>query len=94
MKTLLSEIEDEVTGLKEEVEDYESEYPDVIPEDYYEDYTSAVDSYNEQLDTYNEEYDKYISEIDNYNEKVEEANAVAKEIGSTYYVVPMPGGKH
>lgn len=91
---LLTEIDGELTGSKEEVDSYESDFPEGIPEEYYEDYTSAVNGYNEQLDTYNIEYDKYSSEIDSYNEKVEEANAVSEDIGSTWYVVPMPGGKH
>jgi hypothetical protein len=39
------------------------------------------------------EINDYKRKIDEYNKNVEEANKLAKEIGTTWYVVPVPGHK-
>jgi hypothetical protein len=56
-------------------------------------YNKLVDEYNMKLGAYNQQYDDYKKRITSYNDKVNEANSIAKKIGSTWYVVPIPVGK-
>lgn len=57
------------------------------------DYNSLVDEHNAKIANYNVIYNEYKRGIDQYNLHVNEANELAKSIGSTWYVVPIPGGK-
>lgn len=52
-----------------------------------------VDKYNLELPSYNSLNKQYSQKIDEYNMKVNEANNLSKEIGSTWYVVPIHGKK-
>jgi chromosome segregation ATPase len=90
----LTSKEDDLSSLKEEVETYESDYPDGVPEEYYDEYRQKVNDYNSQLTDYKDQYSTYQNELGSYNEKVKEANALAKKIGSTWYIVPVPGRGH
>jgi multidrug resistance efflux pump len=57
-------------------------------------YNRLVDDYNMKLGAYNQQYDDYEKRLNSYNQKVNEANELAKKIGSTWYVIPVPVGKH
>lgn len=57
-------------------------------------YNDLVDKLNSDIDLYTSNYRKYEYKISAYNKKVEEANELAEKIGSTWYVVPIPIGKH
>ncbi|WP_219811174.1 hypothetical protein [Bacillus thuringiensis] len=48
---------------------------------------------SDQQVTDDELYTLYKTNIDTYNQKVNEANDLAKEIGSTWILVPIPGKK-
>lgn len=57
-------------------------------------YNHLVDQYNVQLASYTADIDNYNSKLPAFNSKVEEANNLAKSVGSTWYLVPIPTGKH
>jgi predicted ATPase len=40
------------------------------------------------------QYQNYSETLDMYNAKVKQYNELAKDVGTTWYVVPIPGGKH
>jgi len=56
-------------------------------------YNSLVDPYNSTYDAYVANINQYNASLPSYNAKAEEANKLAKNIGSTYYIVPLPTSK-
>lgn len=51
-----------------------------------------IDRYNSNLPAYKISYDKYSTKLISYNLEVNNANELAKKIGSTYYLLPIPVG--
>jgi len=86
-----------INKLKSDIQLIENRYPRGIPSNIYNnyiqlinDYNSLVDTYNSTLNKYNSKYEDYSHQIDKYNAMVVEANNLAKKIGTTWYVVPVP----
>ena len=55
-------------------------------------YNELVGKYNTELESYKANLANYNARIDPLNTKVSQANALAKEIGTTSYLVPVPAG--
>lgn len=51
-----------------------------------------IDKYNNYLPAYNADFDQYSSKLVSYNLKVDRANELSNKVGSTYYILPIPGG--
>lgn len=60
----------------------------------YDAHDSLVDPYNSLRNKYLSDVAAYNSKLPAYNAKVEEVNKLAESVGSTWYVVPIPTGKH
>jgi curved DNA-binding protein CbpA len=56
-------------------------------------YNANVDRYNSMLNKYNSLYSSYESKLDAYNTKVDQYNTLADEIGTEWYIVPVPKSK-
>ncbi|MBD1382413.1 hypothetical protein [Metabacillus arenae] len=99
----LVDLENEISGIESEMEEiesiidsYESDYPDGLPEEEYQDYLDTIDNYNSLLQDYeslmrdyDSEYATYLDSIDFFNEKVVEAEGLAEEVGSTWVILPV-----
>lgn len=57
------------------------------------DHNNLVDKYNVEISLYRANYSRYSQDLESYNLNVNEANKLAKEVGTTWYVVPIPRGK-
>ena len=98
----IKEINSEKNPIGLHLKKIEEQFPNGIPSNIYASYKSSVSHYNElvrthnaMLQMYNAIYEKYSAEIDNYNMDVKKANALAKKIGGTWYLIPIPiPGKH
>lgn len=97
IENTLDQSEVEMTNLRKQIESVEAKYPDGIPAALYNDYSHTIEqhnvrvsSYNVTLGQYNVLYEDYTVRIAQYNSQVEEVNALAKKIGTTWYVVPVP----
>lgn len=96
MRQDLEVLNDRLLDLDSTIVEYENSYPDGIPEEYYEDYTSSIELYNSILAEYedlyesqNLEYQDYNESINKFNKKVKEAELLAKDVGSTWIVLPI-----
>ncbi|PGK51841.1 hypothetical protein CN918_29045 [Priestia megaterium] len=85
----LKAVQAKAESLKEEVDGYEIDYPQGIPEELYGDYEMLVDEYNGLVDEFDTMNIDYEDQIEGYNKKVETANDLAEEVGSTWYIVPV-----
>jgi outer membrane murein-binding lipoprotein Lpp len=99
MMTSLGESEQRAARLREEIESIERRYTSGLPEPEFESYTEKVARFNEAARIHNSTIDRfesarqeYETTIAAYNERVEEANALAKTAGTTFYLIPVPGG--
>ncbi|MDB5166851.1 MAG: hypothetical protein JWM37_923 [Candidatus Saccharibacteria bacterium] len=79
--------EAQLTALDKKITDEEETADD-------ETYNNDVAAYNKLVDLYKADIDAYNKQIPAYNAKVTEANELAKKVGSTWYVVPLPTNKH
>jgi len=92
----------QIEAVKAGIKAVEKANPRGIPEDKYAAYSRSVRYHNELVEAHNQKvaeqqvvHGDYSSRVDQFNGLVEEANSLAKKIGGTWYVVPMPraGGK-
>jgi multidrug resistance efflux pump len=86
--------------LKSGLDLIEVRYPSGIPSEAYDPYKQSVTRYNELVNAhnaiiqnYNTLYAAYSGQVDAYNQKVTQFNTLAKDIGSTWYVIPVPCGR-
>ncbi len=93
----LDSYEARISDLKSHIRAIEVSYPNGAPSAVYADYqrmlaehNSMIAPYNSNLSQFKAMYADYSSRVDRYNTKVDEANALAKKIGSTWVVVPVP----
>lgn len=96
----ISRVKARMESLKSDIDRVEMRYSDTVPSSEFarynrniDDYNDLVSDYNVTLGAYQQLFDEYERKIADYNLKVKEANALAEKIGSTWYVVPIPGGK-
>ncbi len=95
--------ESEINRLKTGLIAIEGRYPGGIPSAVYTAYSRDVDrhnalarSYNASLARYKTLYAGYSAQVNRFNTMVDQANALANRVGSTWYIVPVPGvrGSH
>ena len=98
LKNEIREADEKGRKLKEWIDSVEQEFSAGIPEYLFATYKKAVKlfnesaaKHNESLSAYNAVYQGYSAQIDAHNRKVEQANTLAKSVGSTWYLVPVPG---
>jgi uncharacterized protein YukE len=72
----IKDMEDELEGLADDIDYYESQY-NLTPNDSY------ANSYNDAVDEYNDLYNKYDRAINEYNDLVEEYNALSQSSVNT-----------
>lgn len=87
----IDSLETQLKSLEADIRKSES-YINSIDQ-YSSDYNNLVDQYNAKISRYNSLYSDYENSINQYNTHVNEANELAKKIGSTWYIVPIPGSK-
>jgi septal ring factor EnvC (AmiA/AmiB activator) len=100
LKTLIASSEQSsatIAGLRAHVQRIEDQYPSGIPQSMYPSYVKLVDQcnllvagHNLDIARYNSLYEDYSQRIERYNALVKEANATSKQIGGTWYVIPVP----
>ena len=85
---LLSEIEANLGGLNQGIQEFEAAYPDGIPEELFAGYEDQVTRYNRMVTTYNEAvarydliFEAYSGRVTRYNLLVNEANQLAFQVG-------------
>jgi hypothetical protein len=88
----------EISRLKSSITGIENRYPAGIPTTLYAGYSRDVDrhntlarAHNASLAQYEALYAAYSARVDGFNSMVDSANALAKSIGGTWYIVPVPG---
>ncbi len=103
MRHQLKESSSKIKNLKSRVELFEQSYPQGVPANIYNGYSRSVAEYNARIGFYNAtlaQYDvlyaDYSKQVEHYNGRVAEANVLAQKIGTTYYLLPVPGhaGSH
>jgi hypothetical protein len=90
-----------IAGLRTRADRIEEQYPSGIPRSIYPSYSELVDqcnllvaSHNANIARYNALYEDYSQRIERYNALVKEANATAKQIGGTWYIIPVPAPRY
>jgi cell division protein FtsB len=90
-----------IANLKSRVHTIEQQYPSGIPPSIYYSYSQLIDqcnslvaSHNETIARYNALYDDYSQRVERYNAIVKDSNAIARQIGVTWYVIPVPAPRY
>ena len=99
MTASLGESKQGAARLHAEIQALESRYASGIPQSEFEDYAERVARYNAMAQAYNtavESFEsariEYEAAIAAYNARVDEANKLAESAGTTWYLIPAPGG--
>lgn len=99
MTASLGESKQGAARLQAEIAVIESRYASGIPESEFHDYAEKVARYNAAAQTHNSSVERfesvrgeYEATIAAYNARVEQANELAKSAGTTWYLLPVPGG--
>lgn len=98
MQVRINILKDSMNQIKTEVNVIESKYPSGVPSEIYSHYKYQVNNYNNKarefndiLEKFNPIYEEYLDDLESTNSKINEANILSKEIGGTWYVIPIPG---
>lgn len=93
-KILLEQQEAVINSDEERLLDIQAEMDSYEAQGLTGAYNSLVDTHNALLDSIEVSINDYNSKLPSFNARVDEANKLAESIGSTWYLVPVPTGRH